>query len=1254
MPALPGPTHLSIFVHDPATGHPIVRLPLFAEISVPRIPLKPPVDERWREPIRAALLAIDPGAVAAVSVRDHVETALMAALSRVLDNASRETLLTDFQRAKDLAYATFKEALATARRDSFSLVPPSTLEQLFSDTLRHVAPRGDLAVTPEIEEIGEVWSEPLGVLATDHVGYASFDLRRLRPDVQTMLGEAIEKRRNDPDTDLKLAIWVYPYGYPGRFDALTQARFAFDAIVARFAMSWNTLPAALMNMGPRAIQNPSLTDWRLSPASFAANPNTLAGQDGCEELLPASLALQEFVLRQVVRLTDVPDDFDLPDGFKAAYVDDYRVSWFSLGHSLGEILYSLPLAPGESVRLAVIDWSWNSLTQRDENTKLTEDVLHQTHRDRTITETVKAGLKELQHGSSFMAGTASAAGGSGGANLGVVGLGAAVGNTWSVGGSTATSDGSRNLAAENVQRLNDSFSQASSAQREINSTVVIQARQEEKESVQTRTFSNYNHSHTLTVLYYEVLRHYRVTVEWVRRRPAVLVQIPERVTNFDAAALIGNRALLVPNLLDASLQPAFDLLEKQETIRENQALNNINPSDDPVAQFWEGDIKFSLFNLVVMSPDDEMLTGDKVVFWAIKRDGTAIELDYLYFGPHANGEHEGYQNGPQNINSGGRFDDGSREQHIFVRPKQAPGAEPLTIRWADLAGFQFEKWGDKSWRIIRLGITGFDTGLAAVPLLEAPPPGGPLEVYHELIGKEPSSQTVTFIRRPGPFPAPIWNRSPEKSLSPEERHQVNKLVDHFNRNKDYYNRILLMGTDPTSIAIAMEGVAWGVGKLMSDHVDPTPLEVFGSYVAYPLAKKTAGADDTVLVDIAAALNGNDPARRQWAVARIAEMSDQDRQTVSEVASAKSERLITLPTRGVFAEGKLGHCNISEEIDNTRFWKWEEHPIPIEASGINPITPITPQPQAVNIAPTPFPQSLVNIVNPSPAPDPTGLAAALNVLGTPNIFRDMSGRSEVADLLKKLSDNSISIAEAANQAREIQQKYGSTSGAVAPTGKGASGGGAVEDGGANAPGTGTTRTPTAATRSASTPEQRTSQQIDNQQKVLEAARDYLAPDQQAQVRDSVTKELINASAASGQGGIPFYINPDVFDFKPGPPGSNWQETSCVSIVFGYGSSILPMMRLEVGVVVTAPLELRDGHKLSVREAQLDSANAAQAAAEIIKVMLDSDTISPSAVQPRFVGFMGGAIMSTGIGYRVKGCYPKKNPPKTETGGPVVDV
>ena len=51
------------------------------------------------------------------------------------------------------------------------------------------------------------------------------------------------------------------------------------------------------------------------------------------------------------------------------------------------------------------------------------------------------------------------------------------------------------------------------------------AAQAEHEAIETRTVVNYNHSHALTILYYEVLRHFRVVTEFVRRRPALLTNI---------------------------------------------------------------------------------------------------------------------------------------------------------------------------------------------------------------------------------------------------------------------------------------------------------------------------------------------------------------------------------------------------------------------------------------------------------------------------------------------------------------------------------------------------------------------------------------------------------------------------------------------------------------------------------------------------------------------------------------------------------
>lgn len=1088
------PSHLSIFVTDPETGRPVQRLPIYAEVAVPKIIPTPPINERFREPIRAAIFVINPDGVDPAA-RNRIESAVLEAIAETVDDASRDQLITDPNRVHDLFRQVFKQALDSTRQLNLADIPAANLKPQFVAGLRRLAPEFGLRLTAEVENTDTVWADPLGVLTTDHVGYVSFDLRRLRTDVQVMLAEAIEKRRANADAELNIAIWVYLYGNPEKFDVLRQARFAADAVVARLSMIWHTLPPALINMGPRALQNPSLTDWRLSPASFAASPKSLLGADGCEELLPANLALQEFVLRQVVRLTDVPRDFDLPDGFRAAYVDDYKVSWFSLGHSLGEILYSLPLAPGETVKLAVIDWSWDSLTKRDETTKLTEDILHQTHRDRIITETVKAGLREVQRGSSFMGGKAHSGGGSGGVNLGVIGLGAAVGDTWSLGGSTATSTGSRDLVAENVQRLNDSFSQASSSQREINSTVVVQARQEEKESIQTRTFSNYNHSHTLTILYYEVLRHYRVTVEWVRRRSAVLLQKPGRIATFDAATLIGHRFLLEPNLLDPTLKVGFDALEKQESIREHQLLHNITPSDAWTPQFWEGDLQFEMFEIGLKTNDGLRDRSSSVVVGYLITVGEGIEekkheLHYVY-----KGDLLGHGGSVHDLNSGQPFDE-TDWHFIFVKVFSYSAGRYVSIRWADIVGLQFEKWGSDEWRIDKIIISAFGANGVIVPLTEPlgnpPDPARDVSLYFR--NTEPSSQSFTWIKRPPQIPAalPPANRTPEKSLMQEERHQINRLTDHVNRNKDYYNRIILLGTDPTSIAIEMEVAPWGGGgQVMGDYVDPMPLEVFGSYVAYPLARQKSEVND-----VAAALSGNDPVRRQWAADKLATMSEDDRQTVLELTSSKSERLITLPTRGVFAEGKLGHCNISEEIDNTRFWKWDEHPISIQAPDINPITPITPQPQQVTAAPTPFPQSLVNIVNPSAAPDPTGLAAALTLLGTPNIFRDMSGKQEVADLLKKLSDNSISIAEAANRAREIQAKYGSVGAAVTPS----SGGGTGQGTGG---GSGSAPPPVPQTQ-----QQQQSLQNENHQGQLNIAERMPIP-QRRKIEEKVANDIIGA-------------------------------------------------------------------------------------------------------------------------------------------------
>jgi hypothetical protein len=197
-----------------------------------------------------------------------------------------------------------------------------------------------------------------------------------------------------------------------------------------------------------------------------------------------------------------------------------------MGHGLGEILYSLPLAPCESVKLAIIDWERQDEASRTEDLTVAEQLLHNQRRERAIEEVVRGVVDEWQRGGAVMG----AAGGtySGGSYSVAASLGA----------SYSTSAGTRNAAADTVQRLSDGIAQATSAVRRLQSTVVVQATQQESERLQTRTVTNNNHCHALTVLYYEIVRHYLVETIAVRERArdAILLRHPEQ--HFDAARVL--------------------------------------------------------------------------------------------------------------------------------------------------------------------------------------------------------------------------------------------------------------------------------------------------------------------------------------------------------------------------------------------------------------------------------------------------------------------------------------------------------------------------------------------------------------------------------------------------------------------------------------------------------------------------------------------------------------------------------------------
>jgi hypothetical protein len=1005
---------------------------------------------RFDEFISAALDQADEACDALEDCRDNVIPAFKVILPVVWPKSLRDNQLAQAdQLVLELLKDTINRAKARENVETLKDIPSDRLGTALEIALRDVMIAHELPAEPVIDPIKVLAAYPLGVLASDHVGYLSFDLTRLPDQVFQSILKAIQVLRIDPSAQAEATIWVYPFSLLDlRFDALAQRRFSNDAIVMRLALDPQDVPFTFHDLGLLAMQNPTLTDWRLSPGSFASQPNALLGEDGCELLFPANVALHEYNFYQVIGLTD-PDaqppniSQDMATLLKAGFVNEYRLSWIPLGHSLGQILQSFPLAPGESVNLAIIDWSRQDEAVRAEETKIDESLFHELHRDRTISETVRAAIDEWQRGGNVMGGAAASYGQT--KSMGQGALGEAFGISGSLGGAYSTSSGSRDITVDTVQKLSDNVIQQSTASRELHSTVVVQTKQTENERIETRTIVNYNHSHALTFLYYEVLRHFRLVTEFVRRRPVLLVKMDkdwfgllrnnqnqnEEEKRKELIRVLKNivryRGALVAYLLDDRFAGSFDAVERK--IRWESSPKVPPPAHQP--------IKLRYFTFYIKTggrhanPDPDK--NEKVNITAALFAQNSIEL----------------------VNQ-------ASAQSTILNP-WGSFSEPNTVQIFTAMPRSEAKWDDFDGIGIGIGLKDTTVSIAWIKI-EGQDENGNIHTICErdykdghLVFFENAQITLPLLRPPAPPPAPA--PSVEEV---EDDVKVAELLDHLRSHQAHYNRAILLHQNAAERAQLLNEFQLPASASLLSYVENRPLEILGNFVAYPLI---------------------DP---EWS-----KPIEEAMKVIPPPEPRMIERLATLPTRGVFAEAKLSHCNASEEIDNTRFWDWQSSPIPHMAPEIAPIQAVTPQPQQQNLAPTPFPASLLNIVNPPNAPDPTGMAAVLSALTTPNIFRDMSGRAEVADLLKELTQASVDIAGVANKSREIQAKYGKN----------------LE----NLDGQGRTPSQSAprsdqSTPGQATPEQREAQALANQEKKLDMGRKYLPPPMNKEVQEQAKQEM----------------------------------------------------------------------------------------------------------------------------------------------------
>jgi hypothetical protein len=160
-------------------------------------------------------------------------------------------------------------------------------------------------------------------------------------------------------------------------------------------------------------------------------------------------------------------------------------------------------------------------------------------------------------------------------------------------------------------------------------------------------------------------------------------------------------------------------------------------------------------------------------------------------------------------------------------------------------------------------------------------------------------------------PAPSADAEKDAAGKAAERQQAQRaqdealaweLLTHLHDHRDHYSRRLVATKDPAWFAEALDD-ACGANTMLRESIDGVPVAVSGQYLVFPINSEPQQAD-------------------------------------SGVGSTKEPvcaDVVSLPTRGVFAEAQLGTCNSCEKRDPSRYWKWQQSPCgkPPAIEGVTP-------------------------------------------------------------------------------------------------------------------------------------------------------------------------------------------------------------------------------------------------------------------------------------------------------------------------------
>lgn len=693
---------------------------------------------------------------------------------------------------------------------------------------------------------------------------------------------------------------------------------------------------------------------------------------------------------------------DTPLGFGKPAIGallTYSQSWYTKAITLGQMLHSLALAPGEATRIAVVDWSRRTSTSATEAISEAEKLNNSTEHSRAMSEVTNAVAQDMQKGGSTTSGWADSSSestaDSGGSGLltSLVDSGGFSDTTQSSrtrsgAESTSWSNGNKSVMANMTQDINDSTEQHSNSVRNRRASAVREVSQTEHEEVSTRIVANYNHMHALTIQYYEVVQVYQVETQLHKAVRCLFIPVEmldfrgenglDIVERFRGILLNGALSRSIRNILiDDSTTVEVTPLEKAVFVdTSSTGRTAILPERTVTAAFMAADATTAGDTPadVAASSDDKpkpfRFTGN-FVWNRIEVENTSAVLGRSIVRADSNSLHlpdetELVGMSFENLNLANVKLDivGASNKTLPVTNPDSYAEVPAGIYLREVDSISVKRASDDSLN------SGF------------------MILHCSYFGRRFKVPAILLKLQLGTAMQKVVN------LKTDQLKRQNELLAHLQANHIHYSQTVFRALDSSTLVTLLSKFKLN-GKALIDQVEPKVLAVAGNYLVLraPIDdEEVSGVKDAALENIS------------WS----------DVLSEREIKFDKTDkRLVPIPTSGVFAEAVLGRSNSAEKLDITRFWNWQDSPIPLQPPEISPVgtgSRATPE----NLTPGQLSSPLLNIVNPTSLPDPTGISAGLNALTSANLFRDMSGLAGTQSLAESASSGTLSAATSAGE------------------------------------------------------------------------------------------------------------------------------------------------------------------------------------------------------------------------------------------------